>query len=100
MPALARESLLENKSLGETVIYCDSTGALHPAMIIKVQSDTIVDVEVTEDDGGKIITRRGRLESHTERPTEYLVASDQVLAEHSFGGSSTALRKRCWSRAL
>jgi len=35
---------LENSSPGETVIYCDSTGALHPAMIIKVQSDTIVDL--------------------------------------------------------
>jgi hypothetical protein len=57
MPALAQKALLENKSLGETVIYCDSSGALHAAMIIKVQSDTIVDLEVTEDDGGKVITR-------------------------------------------
>ena len=64
MPALAQKGssekqrvLLENRSLGETVIYCDSTGALHPAMIIKVQSDTIVDLEVTDDDGGKVITR-------------------------------------------
>ena len=55
MPALARNSLLENKSLGETVIYCDSTGALHPAMIIKIQSDTVVDLEVTEDDGDKVV---------------------------------------------
>jgi hypothetical protein len=49
--------LPENKLLGETVIYCDSTGALHAAMIIKVQSDKIVDLEVTEDDGSKAITR-------------------------------------------
>jgi len=27
MPALAKNGLLENSSLGETVIYCDSTGA-------------------------------------------------------------------------
>ena len=57
MPALAKNDLLENSSLGETVIYCDSTGALHAAMIIKVQSDTIVDLEVTGDDGGKVIAR-------------------------------------------
>ena len=64
MPALAQKDLsqkqrvlLENSSLGETVIYCDSTGALHAAMIIKVQSDTIVDLEVTGDDGGKVIAR-------------------------------------------
>jgi len=57
MPASAQKDLLENKSLGETVIYCDGTGALHAAMIIKVQSDTIVDLEVTDDDGGKVITR-------------------------------------------
>ena len=64
MPALAQKGLsekqrvlLENSSPGETVIYCDSTGALHPAMIIKVQSDTIVDLEVTGDDGGKAVTR-------------------------------------------
>ena len=57
MPALAGKSLLDNNSLGETVIYCDSTGALHPAMIIKVQSQKIVDLEVTEDDGSKVIAR-------------------------------------------
>jgi hypothetical protein len=57
MPALAKNALLENSSLGETVIYCDGTGALHAAMIIKVQSDTIVDLEVTGDDGGKAIAR-------------------------------------------
>jgi hypothetical protein len=57
MPALAKNGLLKNSSLGETVIYCDSTGALHAAMIIKVQSDTIVDLEVTGDDGGKVIAR-------------------------------------------
>ena len=57
MPALAKNGLLENSSLGETVIYCDSTGALHAAMIIKVRSDTIVDLEVTEDDGDKVIAR-------------------------------------------
>ena len=56
MPALAN-GLLENGSLGETVIYCDGTGALHAAMIIKVQSDTIVDLEVTGDDGGKVVAR-------------------------------------------
>jgi hypothetical protein len=39
------------------VIYCDSTGALHAGMIIKVQSETIVDLEVTGDDGGKVIAR-------------------------------------------
>jgi hypothetical protein len=55
IPALAQKSLLENNSLGETVIYCDSTGALHAAMIIKVQSNRIVDLEVTEDDGRKVI---------------------------------------------
>ena len=57
MPAFAKNSLLENSSLGETVIYCDGTGALHAAMIIKVQSGTTVDLEVTEDDGGKVIAR-------------------------------------------
>jgi hypothetical protein len=57
LPALAHKGVLENKSLGETVIYCDSSGALHAAMIIKVQGDTIVDLEVTEDDGSKVITR-------------------------------------------
>jgi len=64
MPALAQKGLsekqrvlLENSSLGETVIYCDSTGALHAAMIIKVQSDSTVDLEVTGDDGGKVIAR-------------------------------------------
>jgi hypothetical protein len=57
MPALAKNDLLENSSLGETVIYCDGTGVLHAAMIIKVQSDTIVDLEVTGDDGGKVIAR-------------------------------------------
>ena len=57
MPALAKNGLLENSSLGETVIYCDGTGALHAAMIIKVQSDAIVDLEVTADDGGKAISR-------------------------------------------
>jgi hypothetical protein len=57
MPALARSGFLDNSSLGETVIYCDDTGALHAAMIIKVRSDTIVDLEVTEDDGAKVITR-------------------------------------------
>jgi len=57
MPALAKNALLENSSLGETVIYCDDTGSLHAAMIIKVQSDTIVDLEVTGDDGGKVVTR-------------------------------------------
>jgi hypothetical protein len=56
-PALAKNGLLENSSLGETVIYCDDTGVLHPAMIIRVQSDTIVDLEVTGDDGGKVIAR-------------------------------------------
>jgi hypothetical protein len=55
MPAFAKNSLLENSSLGETVIYCDDTGALHAAMIIKVQSDSTVDLEVTGDDGGKVI---------------------------------------------
>ena len=57
IPALAQKSLLENNSLGETVIYCDSTGVLHAAMIIKVQSNRIVDLEVTEDDGSKITAR-------------------------------------------
>jgi hypothetical protein len=57
MPALAKNGLLENSSLGETVIYCDSTGALRAAMIIKVQSAAIVDLEVTGDDGGKVIAR-------------------------------------------
>jgi len=57
MPASAQKDLLENKSLGETVIYCDNSGALHAAEIIKVQSDTIVDLEVIEDDGRKVITR-------------------------------------------
>ena len=57
MPALAKNSLLENSSLGETVIYCDGTGALHAAMIIKIQSDTVVDLEVTGADGGKLIAR-------------------------------------------
>ena len=57
MPALAKNALLENSSLGETVIYCDDTGALHAAMIIKVQSDSTVDLEVTGDDGGKVIAR-------------------------------------------
>jgi hypothetical protein len=57
MPALAKNALLENGSLGETVIYCDDAGALHAAMIIKVQSDTIVDLEVTGDDGGKVVAR-------------------------------------------
>ena len=57
MPALAKNDLLENSSLGETVIYCDDTGARHAAMIIKVQSNTIVDLEVTGDDGGKVIAR-------------------------------------------
>ena len=57
MPALAKNGLLENSSLGETVIYCDDIGVLHPAMIIKVQSETIVDLEVTGDDGGKVIAR-------------------------------------------
>lgn len=55
IPALARNGLLENNSLGETVIYCDSTGALHAAVIIKVQSNRIVDLEVTENDGSKVI---------------------------------------------
>ena len=57
MPALAKNGLLENSSLGETVIYCDGAGALHAAMIIKVQSEKIVDLEVTGDDGGKVIAR-------------------------------------------
>jgi hypothetical protein len=57
MPALAKNGFLENSSLGETVIYCDDAGALHAAMIIKVQSDRIVDLEVTGDDGGKVIAR-------------------------------------------
>ena len=38
MPALAKSSLLENSSLGETVIYCDGTGALHAAMIIRFRA--------------------------------------------------------------
>jgi hypothetical protein len=55
VPASAQKGLPENKSLGETVIYCDSAGALHAAMIVKVQSDTIVDLEVSDDDGRKVI---------------------------------------------
>jgi hypothetical protein len=57
MPALAKNGLLENRSIGESVIYYDDTGTLPPAMIIKIQSDTIVDLEVAGDDGGKVIAR-------------------------------------------
>jgi len=57
VPASAQKSLLENWSLGETVIYCDNGGALHAAMIIKVRSETIVDLEATEEDGSKVIVR-------------------------------------------
>ena len=72
MPALAKNGLLENNSLGETVIYCDSTGALHAAMIIKVQSDTIVDLEVTGDDGVKVITRGvGWNRTRSEQPNTW-----------------------------
>jgi hypothetical protein len=57
-PASAQKGLLlENWSLGETVIYCDNGGALHAAMIIKVRSEKIVDLEATEDDGSKTIIR-------------------------------------------
>src|SRR3984957_18516372 len=51
MPALARSGLLEKNSLAEAVISSDAAGALPAAMIIKVQSDSIVDLEVTGDDG-------------------------------------------------
>lgn len=57
VPASAQKGLLENWSLGETVIYCDNSGALHAAMIIKVRSETNVDLEATEEDGSKTIVR-------------------------------------------
>jgi hypothetical protein len=98
MPALAKSGLLENSSLGETVIYCDGTGALHAAMIIKVQSDMIVDLEVTGDDGGKVIARGVGCESRAERPTKYLVAPDQVLTGQDYRRTSSGRRAVCIRR--
>jgi hypothetical protein len=56
-PASAQKGLLQNWSLGETVIYCDNSGELHAAMIIKVRSETVVDLEAIEYDGSRIIVR-------------------------------------------
>src|ERR1700753_590436 len=56
-PASAQKTLLQNWSLGETVIYCDNSGELHAAMIIKVTSEKVVDLEAIEYDGSRIIIR-------------------------------------------
>jgi hypothetical protein len=71
-PASAQKSLLENWSLGETVIYCDNSGELHAAMIIKVRSATVVDLESTQDDGSKLIIREVALNNTLrDRPNSW-----------------------------